>query len=155
MNVARFKDIEEEFARRVRQIVWCTVATVDDRGRPRSRILHPIWEGATGWIATGRQSHKAHHLAGNPYVSLSYWDPRHEQVHADCRASWEESSHEKRRIWDMLKSTPPPLGYDPGAFFPSADDPGFGLLKLEPWRIELWSLADLVGGTPPTVWRPS
>lgn len=25
-------------------IVWCTIATVDPLGRPRSRVMHPIWE---------------------------------------------------------------------------------------------------------------
>jgi hypothetical protein len=38
------------------QIVWCSVATVDRAGRPRSRVLHPIWvwseEALTGWVAT-------------------------------------------------------------------------------------------------------
>ena len=49
MNVASFADIKEEFNKRVSRIVWCTVATVDTKGRPRSRILHPIWERSTGW----------------------------------------------------------------------------------------------------------
>jgi hypothetical protein len=26
-------------------------------------------------------------------------------------------------------------------------------LRLTPWRIELWSLGDMVGGKPPRVWR--
>jgi hypothetical protein len=26
-------------------------------------------------------------------------------------------------------------------------------MRLAPWRIELWSLADLVGGRPPQVWK--
>ena len=38
------------------RIVWCTVATVDRRGRPRSRVLRRYWEhtadGLTGWITT-------------------------------------------------------------------------------------------------------
>ena len=45
MRVSAFADIEKDFLARVRQIVWCSVATVDRRGRPRSRILHPLWEG--------------------------------------------------------------------------------------------------------------
>src|SRR3990170_8750486 len=98
MDIASFAEIEEEFMARVRRIAWCTVATVDRQGRPRSRILHPIWEGATGWIATGRQSFKAKHLASNPYVSLCYWDPQHEQVYVDCRAEWEDRIEEKRRL---------------------------------------------------------
>ena len=69
---------------RIKRIVWCSVATVDAKGRPRQRILHPIWEGPVGWIATGRHSHKEKHLAKNPYVSLSYWDQQHQQVYVDA-----------------------------------------------------------------------
>jgi general stress protein 26 len=148
-----FADIEEEFMARVRRIVWCTVATVDRKGRPRSRILHPLWEGSTGWIATGRDSFKAKHIEGNPYVSLSYWDPQHQQIYADCQASWEDRAEEKGRLWDLYKSTPPPLGYDLKSFWKSPEDPNLGMLKLTPWRIELWSLGDLVGGKQPQVWR--
>ena len=32
------------FVEMAHRIVWATVATVDERGRPRSRVLHPIWE---------------------------------------------------------------------------------------------------------------
>jgi general stress protein 26 len=150
-----FAEIEAEFVARVNRIVWCTVATVDGAGRPRSRILHPIWEGQVGWIATGRHSPKAAHLTRNPYVSLTYWDPRHEQVHADCRAEWADDVPTKRRVWNLFRDAPPPMGYDPGAFFPGGpEDREFGALRLVPWRISLWSLADLIGGKPPQVWRP-
>jgi len=154
MATASFDAIAREFHDRVSRIVWCTVATVDRSGRPRSRLLHPIWEGSTGWIATGRRTLKAKHLARNPYVSCSYWDQDQEQVYADCRAEWIEDPGEKRRIWALLENTPPPVGYDPGLFWKDADDPGYGVLKLTPWRIELYSLADLASGKPPTVWRP-
>jgi general stress protein 26 len=154
MEVAHFSEIEPEFMSRIRRIVWCTVSTVDALGRPRSRILHPIWEGSTGWIATGRRSFKAKHIEGNPYVSLSYWDQQHEQVYIDCRAQWEERTQEKQRVWQLFHSTPPPLGYDLAQFFGAPDDPSYGLLKLAPWRIELWSLQELVKGRPPQVWRP-
>ncbi len=152
--VSSFKEIEKTFHERVSRIVWCTVTTVDSKGRPRSRLLHPIWEGATSWVATGRQTLKAKHLAGNPYVSLTYWDQNQEQVYADCRAEWIDEPGVKRRIWDLLKETPSPMGYDPGAFWKDVDDPGYGVLKLTPWRIELYSLADLMSGASPTVWRP-
>jgi general stress protein 26 len=154
MDVASFADIQDELQARVRRIIWCTVATVDRRGRPRSRILHPIWEGPVCWVATGRQSFKAKHNAGNPYVSLSYWDPEQQQIYADCRAEWEDALDEKRRVWELYKSTPPPLGYDLGAFFREGpEDPSYGLLKLTPWRIELWSLPDMMSGIPNKVWR--
>ncbi len=151
METASFAEIEDEFMARIRRIAWCTAATVDRRGRPRTRILHPIWEGSTGYIATGRQSHKSKHLAANPYISLSYWDPKHEQVYVDCLAGWEDDASEKRRIWELYKSTPPPLGYDPALIWKDGPDGAdFGLLKLTPWRIELSSL---VPGGARSVWR--
>ena len=57
-----FDDIETRLRLITDRIVWCTFATVDRSGKPRSRILHPIWEGPTGWIATGRRSHKENTL---------------------------------------------------------------------------------------------
>ena len=149
-----FEDIAKTFDERVRRIVWCTVTTVDTRGRPFSRILHPIWEGATGWIATGRQTLKAKHLAGNPLVAVSYWDPQHDTVIAQCRTAWRDDAPTKRRIWDLLKTTPPPVGYDPGLFFPGGPDaPDYGVLELTPLRVELWAGQDMMQGRPPTVWR--
>ena len=154
MDVASFAEIEDEFMARVRRIVWCTVATVDRQGRPRTRILHPLWEGSTSWIGTSPISLKAKHLEHNPYVSLSYWDPQQQQIYADCKAEWHNDVATKRRIWELYKSTPPPLGYDPAIIPPwkdGPDTPAFGVLKLIPWRIELSGLAGK-GGLP-KVWR--
>ena len=153
MEVATFAELEEPFMERVRRIAWCGVTTVDRAGRPRTRILHPIWEGSTGWIATGRQSHKAKHLAQNDHVSLCYWDPQHEQVYADCRAEWVDDLETRRRIWELYKSTPPPLGYDPAIIWPAPDHESFGLLRLTPWRVELSGLSDLTGQSEPLVWH--
>jgi len=154
MDVASFSDIADELQGRVSRIVWCSVATVDRKGRPRTRLLHPIWEGAIGWIATGRQSHKAKHLAGNPNVSLSYWDQEHQQVYVDATAAWVDDQAEKVRVWELYKNTPPPYGYDPQIIWSSGpDDPTYGLLKLTPWRIELFSLRDMITGAESKVWR--
>ena len=66
-----FAELEPEFTRRVSRIVWCSVATIDRAGNPRTRILHPIWEVIdgvpVGYIATGRHSLKEKHIARNPY----------------------------------------------------------------------------------------
>jgi general stress protein 26 len=142
MDVASFTEIEPEFMERVARIAWCTVATVDRKGRPRTRILHPIWQETTGWILTGRHTLKTKHLARVPYVSLTYWDPKHEIVYVEAAAAWDDRPEEKRRIWDLYKSTPPPLGYDPAIIWKGPDDPTLGLLKLTPSRIEL---SDLMG----------
>ena len=149
-----FQDIAQIFDERVRRIVWCTVSTVDTKGRPFSRILHPIWEGATGWIATGRQTLKTKHLAKNPMLAVSYWDPAHDTVIAQCRAAWCDDEATKRRIWELLASAPPPVGYDPGLFFRGGvTDPGYGVLRLTPTRVELWAGQDMMQGRPPTVWK--
>ena len=109
-EVASFGEIAEEFNARVSRIVWCTFTTVDRKGRPRSRLLHPMWDGSTGWIATGRDSFKAKHIAKNPYVSVSYWDQQHQQVLAECRAEWVNDPVEKQRVWELYKAAPQPYG---------------------------------------------
>ena len=153
MEVASFEDLREPFDERIQRIAWASVTTVDRRGRPRVRLLHPIWEGSTGWIATGRQSFKAKHLAQNPYVSISYWDPQHEQVYVEAHAAWDDDQATKQRVWDLYKDAPPPLGYDPAMIWPSVEHESFGLLKLTPWRVEVSSLGTMSGQAPPLVWH--
>ncbi len=153
MDVTDFTEIEEKFNEITQRIVWCTVSTMDRQGRPRSRILHPVWDGTTGWIATGRTSHKAKHIADNPFVSLCYWDPQHEQAIIDCKAEWADDPGEKQALWDLLVSTPEPVGYNPKLFWPGSDDDSFGALRLTPWRLEIWSLVAMSTGEPAKVWR--
>lgn len=149
-----FEAIAAEFERRTASTIWCSMATSDAQGRIRSRIVHPLWEGRTGWLLTERHSAKARDVDGNPWLSLTYIDSAQEQVHVDCRVEWETRAEEKRRRWDWFKNTPEPQGYDPGLFFPKGvEHESFGCLRLIPWRVELWSLADLMAGKPPQVWR--
>lgn len=139
MEIANFSDIEAEFIARVHRMVWCSAATVDRQQRPRSRILHPIWEGLTGWITTFRNSHKGKHLEHNPYMSLAYIADISNPVYVDCTAEWVDDLAEKQRIWDMYKNAEPPLGYDPAEMFGTPEHDNFGLLKLTPWRISVVS----------------
>lgn len=149
-----WQDLEPEFRERTDKIVWCTVTTIDRNGRPRSRILHPVWDGEVGWIATGRNSFKAKHLAAHPYVALSYWDQSHQLAYAECDARWVDDQAEKQRVWDLVKNAPPPVGYDPALFWPEGPaSPEFGALRLDPWRVEVGSLQDMMSGKPPRVWR--
>src|SRR5687768_12063254 len=113
MQITNFSEIESEFIQRVHTMVWCSVATIDSQQRPRSRILHPIWEGATGWILTHPTSHKARHLARSSYVSLAYITDVMKPVYADCRAAWIDDLDQKKRVWELFKTAPEPLGYDP------------------------------------------
>ncbi|HET8846286.1 MAG TPA: hypothetical protein VFN35_32795 [Ktedonobacteraceae bacterium] len=137
MEVSSFSDLEEDFTRRVHRIVWCNVASIDRHGRPRSRVLHPLWEGQIGWIATHRHGLLAIHLHHQPSVSLAYIADAFHPIYVDCTAKWIDDLHEKRRVWDLFKDASPPLGYDPATFFERVDHPNFGVLKLTPWRIVL------------------
>ena len=136
-HVSTFAEIEEEFILRVHTVVWCSAATIDRRNRPRSRVLHPIWEGATGWITTRRRSPKIKHLAANPHMSLAYIADPFKPVYVECRAVWNDDLATRQRIWDLLKNTPEPLGFDPALTWGDVEDPENGVLRLTPWRIEL------------------
>jgi general stress protein 26 len=159
MEVSSFSEIQEEFLARVSQAVYCSMATVDRQNRPRSRILHPVWEGLTGWVISWPATHKTKHLQHNPYVSLAYicHDIYH-PVYVDCTAEWVEDRQEQQRVWAYFQTVPPPLGFDPQPHYGSIDHPHFGLLKLTPWRIELFNLSQSAdtGQSEITtkVWRP-
>ena len=153
METTDFADIAAEFEERVRRHVWCSVATVDRAGRPRSRVLHPVWEGTTGWVTSRPDSFKAKHLAANPYLSCGYVDAER-PLYVDCAAEWVSDVATKQRAWAYIKSQPEPYGFDPAFIWPSADHESFGLLKLIPWRIQLTTT--LAGQAPETtIWRPA
>jgi uncharacterized pyridoxamine 5'-phosphate oxidase family protein len=137
MQIAEFSEIEAEFIGRVNTMIWCNVATVDSKNRPRSRILHPLWEGSVGWICTHRSSYKHKHLKQNPYVSLAYVMDIMKPVYVDCLTEWIDDLREKQRVWEFFRNTPPPLGFDPAQDFIRPDHENFGLLRLTPWRIAL------------------
>jgi hypothetical protein len=135
-------------------MVWCSAATVDGDRRPRSRVLHPIWEGSTGWITTDRQSLKARHLREHPYVSLAYVSEPFKPAYADCLAQWEDDETIQRHVWDLLASTPSPLGFDPATIYARLDGSHsdlipFGLLKLIPYRVVLTQFPE-----PVRLWTP-
>jgi hypothetical protein len=127
------------------RIVWCTAATVDRAGAPRTRILHPIWEwdGTTlqGWIATSPLSPKAAHLdrPGGNRLSLTYWSPNHDTCTADCAVEWESTPDQRAAGWRRFAEAPAPVGYDPSIIpgWDSPDAPAFGIIRLEPARLRV------------------
>ena len=142
-KLTSFAEIETEFIQRAHAMVWCSMATVDTRNRLRSRILHPIWEGAVGWASSRPHSLKARHLAHNPYVSLAYIADMAKPVYADCKAEWVEGAAARHHVWELFKTTAPPAGFDLAKIFKSVDDPEFGVLKFTPWRIELYDVTNI------------
>ena len=132
------------FIEMAHRIVWASVASVDRRGRPRSRILHPLWtwdgQALTGWIGTGPTAMKRAHLAHSPYVSCSYWSPTHDTCVAECRAELLLDDATRQRVWDAFRDAPEPVGYDP-AIVPGWDSPtspNFAVLRLSPWRLRVF-----------------
>lgn len=138
--VPTFAEIEQEFVQRAHAMVWCNVATVDEHGRPRSRVMHPIWQGGTGWITTGRGTAKLRQIAASGFVSLAYIADPFKPVYADCRAVWRDDREAKRHIWDLFARLPEPLGGDLTPIWGSVDSPHFGVLVVTPWRVELYDL---------------
>ena len=153
MKTAAFAEIEAEFIERAHSMVWCAVATVEANGRPRTRLLDPVWEGATAWITTRRHSPKKADLARTPFVSLAYVADVMRPVYADCEARWEDDPATKRRVWGFIASLPPPLGFDPAPIYGSADDPNFGLLRLTPTSVRLTNVMEQDRSRIYRVWR--
>lgn len=158
-DVQAFADLEADFHAVVSKIIWPSMTTIDRRGRPRTRIVHPVWDGATGYVVTARGALKVKHLEQqSPYVALCYVDleginPAAHQVYVECKAELIDEVEEKKRIWELFKSQPEPYGYDPALFFPAGpEDAEIGILKLTPWRLEVFSLAAAMSGGP-KVWR--
>jgi Pyridoxamine 5'-phosphate oxidase len=139
------------FVEMAHRIVWCSVATVDRQGRPRTRILHPIWqwdgEQLVGWIATSPTPIKRADLEAQPYASLSYWSPDHDTCVADCRAEWALDDATRTMVWDLFLNGPPPVGYNPAMIpsWTSPTAPAFAALRLEPWRLRVFPGSVLLG----------
>jgi hypothetical protein len=150
--------VTDAFLAVAHRVVWCTLATVDRCGRPRSRLVHPIWEatdgGLVGWLTSRRTPLRRAHLAATPYVSCSYWDPTHDVAVAECAARWAEDPSERAHAWALFRAAPPPLGHDPAAIWPDGlEDPDAGVIRLDPWRLKAADAATLAAGGAAQIWR--
>jgi hypothetical protein len=131
------------FVEMAHRIVWCSAATVDGRGRPRSRILHPVWDWdgtqLTGWIATSPTPIKRAHLEAHPYASLTYWAPNHDTCTAECAAELVYDDDTRIEVWERFVSAPEPVGYDPSIIpvWTSPTAASFVAMRLTPWRLRV------------------
>lgn len=150
--MAELSVVAPAFVEMAHRIVWCAVATVDATTRPRTRVLHPIWEfdgeRLTGWIATDPGSPKADDLAAHPVVSLTYWAPTHDTCTADCTAVWETTPQQRAAGWARFADGPEPVGYDPSIVprWTSPDAAAFGILRLEPHRLRVMPGSVMLAG---------
>jgi hypothetical protein len=158
--MSALSEVAPAFFEMAHRIVWCSAATVDARGRPRSRILHPLWQwdGARllGWVGTTPTPIKRAHLNANPYMSMNYWSPSHDTCVAECRAALVFDDETRARVWDLFLNAPQPIGYDP-KLIPAWKSPtcdAFAAIRLEPWRLRVFPGSVLLrkGGTILT-WR--
>jgi hypothetical protein len=132
------------FVEMAHSIVWATVATVDADGRPRSRVLHPLWmwdgEALTGIVATSPTAAKRSHLDHSPFVSVGYWAPSQDTCTAECRAEWILDDEGRTAVWERLRTAPEPVGYDPiivPPWYEGPTGPAFAGLRLAPWRLRV------------------
>lgn len=137
MRVQRLEELIDEFVERAHTMVWCNVATIDTRGRVQSRILHPIWDGPVGYIGSRSASPKMRQIATSPWLSLAYVSDIVKPVYAECRGAIVTDPGERDHAWQLYKQAAPPLGFDYGTLFASPDDPAFGLIRVDPWRIKV------------------
>jgi general stress protein 26 len=151
MRVETFAEIEAEFIARVHTAIWGDLATIDAQGFPRSRIVHTIWEGASGWIAAWRHSPKARDIEWHPHVSLAYLADIVRPVYVQGVARWADDLQEKRHVWELFAAAPPPLGYDPAAIYGQIEAPEYGVLHITPLHIELGNVSGI--GERRITWR--
>jgi general stress protein 26 len=118
------------------------MATVGPDGRPRSRIVHPVWEGDTAWMTSLRVGPKAGDIDRNPFVSLAYIGDPVKPAYAECVASWVDDRDERTEIWKRIAAIPEPLGYNTEAMFGSYDFPNLTMLRLKHWKIRLTVAGD-------------
>lgn len=137
------EEVAPAFVKMAHEIVWCSAASVDAQNRPRSRVLHPIWEWdgerLTGWVATGPTPTKRANLAHSPYLSVNYWATNQDTCVAECEAKLHFDDDTRLMVWNKLKEAPPPVGYDPGTIpsWVGPTDDSFAALELTPWRLRV------------------
>ncbi len=104
------EQIAPAFIEMAHSIVWASVATVDENSRPRTRILHPIWEwdgtDLLGWIATVPSPVKKAHLAVHPEMAVSYWTTTHDTCSAECLVEWYHDDDTRAAVWDKFATGP-------------------------------------------------
>ena len=132
------EEIAPRFVEMAHGIGMSVAATVDERGRPHTRVMQPVWtwDGVrlTGWVSTSTKAPKVDEVRHTPALSLTYWHPGQDTCTADCDVEIVADDAERAAAWERFLTTPPPAGFDP-TIHPEWDtptSPTFGVLRLTP-----------------------
>jgi general stress protein 26 len=150
-NAASEQAFQDEMLGIVREAMWSFLATADGE-QPRVRVVHPVWDGFTAYIGTGPKSAKAKQIESNQNTEMFYWTKdtfKHLTVTGPGYFVTEQA--EKQRVWELFKTQPE--GYDPGMIWQGGPDETFGVLRIDPDRIEITGMFEQMQGTKPRVWR--
>ena len=87
---------------------------------------------------------------------MNYWTPTHDTCVADCHATWAFDDETRSIVWELFRTAPPPVGYDP-AIVPAWKGPtsdAFAALRLDPWHLRVFPGSVLLGqGGEVLTWR--
>src|SRR5262245_33033283 len=139
------------FVEMAHRIVWASVATVGPDDRPRTRILHPIWEwdgtDLVGWIATAPTPLKRRHLEAHPFVSVKFWAQTHDTGAAGGGAGLLLDLPTREATLKLFAEGPEPVGYDPRIIpqWTSPDVEAFAVIRLQPWRLRVMPGSVMLG----------
>jgi hypothetical protein len=140
----------------VEAVVFCTATTIGPDGRPRSRVVHPVWdwdEPLVGLVTSRPTPLRRRHLGANPVMTCAYWSPEHHVATFDCDAAWVEPGM-LGDAWARIAATPPPLGFDPVTIWPdgpAGDD--FAVVELRPYRVQAALAEEIATKAPVRQWR--
>ncbi len=135
----------EEIAPRFRDtahaIGMAVAATVDAAGRPRTRVVQPVWEWSggelTGWMTTVATAPKVADVQRLPVLSLTYWNPAQDTATADCAVEVLGDAAERAAAWARVATAPGAARFDPSSHWSGPDDPTFGVLRLRPTALQV------------------
>ncbi len=114
--------------------------------QPSVRPVTPSYQGITPYIATEVDSFKVRSIGRNPLVELLHWHTDFRHVSVRGRASLLDDLAKKEEMWDRF-------GYDLADFHGADGITTYGLMRIDPFRIEMTSLQRIAAGKPPLVWR--
>jgi len=154
-------EIAPRFREMAHGIGMAVMATVGGDGRPRTRVVQPVWEWGdgelVGWVSTEAGSPKVAELRRTPAVSLTYWNADQDTCTADCEVEVVTDDAVRTATWDRFLHAPDAAQVDLSTH-PAWDGPtddAFGVLRLRPTRLRVMEGTLMTKGEGDLlIWRP-